>query len=477
MSELELWIDRIERRLARWCEQGLGKAWVVAVSGGGDSVGLLRILHQLAGPVGMQLSVAHLDHGARGDESRADAGFVAELASSLGVPFDLGQWMPSRAKHFESDARRARYLWLTEVARLRGASVVAVGHTRDDQAETILHRIVRGTGLRGTAGIPHTRLLATDPNVTLVRPLLAITRDRIRDYLAGLGQPYREDLSNADLTRTRARIRHDLLPKLAAEYNPKVAHALARLGSFMASFQRALEADIRELERSAVITRAPDFVVLKHGFLRSIPAFQRAEVLRRVWRRAAWPEASMSARRWWRLAALVQNNDISRVEVGARVEVSTDLCFLVLRRVPARGPSSPDAAAPRPIPLAVPGLTSVPWAGGTIDASIDPVPEARGGETIDLQRVSLPLLVRAPESGDRFEPLGMKTQSMALADFFRGRHIAREHRARTPLVCDQAGIIWVIGHRIAERVKMSEKSQRKLRLRWFENNAGGGPLP
>ena len=108
-----------------------------------------------AGPeLGLTLSVAHLDHGARGEASREDAAFVEDLASSLGLPFDLGRWQPTRAGHFEADARRARYDWLLATAQARGATAVAVGHTIDDQAETILHRIVRGTGLRGLAGMP-----------------------------------------------------------------------------------------------------------------------------------------------------------------------------------------------------------------------------------------------------------------------------------------------------------------------------------
>ena len=215
MSVREPWTERVERRVVRWCEQGLGKAWLVAVSGGGDSVGLLRILHRLAETLGLHLSVAHLDHGARGEDACADAAFVAALAGSLELPFVLGTWRPTRTGHFESDARRARYNWLTEAARARGSSVVALGHTRDDQAETILHRILRGTGPRGLAGMPPTRLLASKPRITLARPLLDISRREVRDYLADLKQPFREDESNADLTRTRARIRHDLLPKLA----------------------------------------------------------------------------------------------------------------------------------------------------------------------------------------------------------------------------------------------------------------------
>ena len=118
---------------------------------------------------------------------------------------------------------------------MRGAGVVAVGHNRDDQAETILHRILRGTGPRGLAGMPRAGDSPRDPEIELARPLLDVSREQIRDYLQSLGQACREDASNADITRTRARIRHDLLPRLAAEYNPKVAEALVRLGELAAA--------------------------------------------------------------------------------------------------------------------------------------------------------------------------------------------------------------------------------------------------
>ena len=477
MSAREPWIDRVERRLARWCAQGLEKSWVVAVSGGGDSVGMLRVLHQLAVPVGLRLSVAHLDHGVRGEEARADAAFVAALAGSLGLPFVLGAWKPARKSHFESDARLARYDWLTDVARVRGAAVIAVGHTLDDQAETILHRIVRGTGLRGLAGMPSRRVLSSSPRLTLVRPLLGVSRHDVRDFLAARKQTFREDESNGDLSRTRARIRHDLLPKLAADYNPKIALALVRLGSLAARFERAMEADLHDVERSAVITQTPDCIVLKHGYLLSIPLFQRAEVLRRVWRKAGWPESSMSATRWRRLAALVDMDEIPKVDIGARVEVSTERFFLVLRRRAA--PSAPSTASDivRPISLAVPGLTAVAWAGGAIEALVDSGPETRIDETMDLDQISLPVIVRTAVAGDRFDPLGMGGQSMPLADFFRGRHVGRTDRARVPLVYDQNGIIWVVGHRIADRVKVSEKTRRTLGLGWHGTSADSAPPP
>src|SRR5262245_39231076 len=185
MSRPSGWQDRVESVMARFRGEGL----VVAVSGGGDSVALLRLLHGLSDRLDLRLSVAHLNHHARGSDSDDDAEFVADLAASLGLPYDPGDWTPTRPAHFESDARRARYRWLAEVAQGRGAKFVAVGHTRDDQAETILFRILRGTGPRGLGGIPAERALTGA--VRLVRPLLDASRDELRAYLAEIGQVYR----------------------------------------------------------------------------------------------------------------------------------------------------------------------------------------------------------------------------------------------------------------------------------------------
>jgi tRNA(Ile)-lysidine synthase len=422
------------------------------------------VLHELAPRVDLRLSVAHLDHGSRGEASRFDAEFVAELAAALGLPFDLGRWRPTRAKHFETEARRARYDWLVQVARARGAAAVAVGHTRDDQAETILHRIVRGTGLRGLSGIPWRRRLATDPDVALVRPLLAASRDEIRHDLAERGQSFREDETNADLTRTRARIRHDLLPKLAAEYNPRIAEALVRLGGHAAGCRRAIEADARRIERAAVVSFQDGLFVLKQDFLVSLPDFLRVEVLRRLWRRAGWPEGGMSARRWRRLAALVRSREIPRTEIGAGVTIVTEKFFLILWRSRPVTVVAPGAVPVEPVHLEAPGVASVPWAGGRVVATYDDGEPA--GEWIDADRVHSPLTIRPPVPGDRFEPLGMDGRSMPLADFFRGRGVPQDRRVRIPLVCDRQGIVWVVGHRIADRVKLTGATWRRMGLRW-----------
>jgi tRNA(Ile)-lysidine synthase len=427
---------------------------------------LLRVLHDLAERLDLWLSVAHLDHGARGSAAHADAAFVVELSVSLGLPIDLGQWQPNRAGHFESDARRARYAWLTQIARARGATVVAVGHTQEDQAETILHRIVRGTGIQGLAGMPRKRLLAADPKVTLLRPLLDVPRQTIRDYLARSEQLFREDQSNAELTRTRARIRHDLLPKLEADYNLRIVQALVRLGGLAAALERSIETDLAKLERTAVVSVSADCVVLKRRFLGSLSAYLRAEVLRRTWRRVKWPEAAMSARRWQRLAALVDCSEIPGVMIGGHVMASTQTEFLVLRHLSGKFPCSELQVPTVVIDLDVPGSAVIPWANGRVISTFDT--NAPRDESIDLDVVAPPLFVRAPIPGDRFEPLGMGGRSTPLAGFFRGRRVVPSSRARVPLVCDQRGIIWVVGHRIADRVKITERTLSTLGLRWIQ---------
>jgi tRNA(Ile)-lysidine synthase len=431
---------------------------VVAVSGGGDSVGLLRALHDIRAEFDLRLSVAHLDHGTRGEEGQGDARFVAELAQSLGLPFDLGHWRASRAGHFEADARRGRYEWLTGVAKDRGASSVAVGQTLDDQAETILHRIVRGTGLRGLSGMPGRRTLA--PGVVLVRPLLGVSRAEVRAYLDAIGQGFREDSTNRDTTRTRSRIRLELLPELAEKYNPGVAGALVRLGRIALDSTRSLERLALGRLLGLVLESGPDRVVLDRPALEELAPFERVEVLRLAWRGSGWPEGSMDARRWRRLAKL----DRSRVSVGAGVEATLTADRLTL----CRSNLPPGPPRREPVALALPGWSS--WEGGRIGTTLDP--DDPRDESVDLDALALPLIVRQPEPGDRFEPLGMEGRSQSLNDCFRGRRVPRTCRASVPIVCDRAGIVWVVGHRIAHRARLTGETRRTLGLRFDSDPPG-----
>ena len=156
---------------------------------------------------------------------------------------------------------------------------------------------------------PSGALLSWDPPVALARPLLSVSRQAIRESLGALGQSYREDVSNADLAPTRARIRHDLLPRLAREYNPRIVEALVRLGRLAGDSERAMDRRLREMAHSVTWSASGQQVEMRRDWLLELPVFLRAEVLRRVWREAGWPEAGMSARRWRRLAMLAQPAD------------------------------------------------------------------------------------------------------------------------------------------------------------------------
>ncbi|HWE40478.1 MAG TPA: tRNA lysidine(34) synthetase TilS [Isosphaeraceae bacterium] len=461
---LGAWRDRVARRVGRWRGSGLGPSWVVAVSGGGDSVALLRLLHDLAPGLGLALSVAHLDHGTRGAEGEADARFVAELAGELGLPCDLGRWAPVRAGHFEADARRARYGWLAAVARDRGASAVAVGHTRDDQAETVLHRVLRGTGPRGLAGMPARRPL--DAATWLVRPLLDVPRATLRAELARLGQGFRDDPTNLDQSRTRARIRHDLLPRLADDYNPRVVAALARLARLAGRADRGWRSVLDSLSRTAVVSAGAGSIVFDRDALRALPSHVRAELIRHAWRARDWPEAGMGLDRWLRLARLGRRPS-GRYAVGGGIVAECSEHELRLSMAGGTGDrhledSEPVPVPPDPVPLPIPGAAD--WPGGRVVATLDPADPA--DETVDLDRLAPPLLVTPPSPGDRLDPLGLGGHHQGLADLLRSRRVPRDARRLVPVVRDADGIVWVVGHRLAHRARVTDATRRTLGLRW-----------
>lgn len=456
-------IHEVDRRVRGWIARGLGRAWIVAVSGGGDSVGLARILAQARDRLGLTLSIAHLNHSARGAESDADEDFVRDLATQLEIPCDIGRWQVPHQPGFEAQARRARYEWLIERASERGASVVAAGHTLDDQAETILHRIVRGTGVHGLGGMAGRRLLRRSPRLVLARPLLGIAREDVRRYLGELGQPFREDSSNTDMSRTRARLRHQLLPTMAALYNPRISEALARLGESASAHARAVDQMASALEPTLRVSDTSGAIVFRRPDLAAIPPFMRAELLRRAWRDRGWPEQAMSAERWRRLGRLALVADDRPHDVGAGVVARVTHDHLILHR-PQDGPPIDPTGAKGSIALEIPGTVLVWWAFGSISACLDPMLPA--DETLDLDQLAPPLVIEAARPGDRFDPLGMNGQTTPLADFFRGRKIPRPQRPTVPIVRDQRGIVWVVGHRISHHARITPETRHTLGLRF-----------
>ena len=279
---------------------------LVAVSGGADSVAVLRALRSLKKGGKGRLLAAHFNHGIRGGESDADEAFVAELCHQVEVPCEIGR---ARIEQFEAAmdgveaaARAARYEFLRETAARVGARYVVTGHTADDQAETILHRILRGTGIAGLAGMARARPLG--PAATLFRPLLGFRRSALVAYLAELGQPFRSDSSNLDHAFTRNRIRCQLLPELAEQYNPEVIESLLRLGRLASEAQAVMDALVADLHARAVSYNSPVAARISVRELVGQPPYVVRELLMAVWQEKGWPLQLMGFQQWDLLARM-----------------------------------------------------------------------------------------------------------------------------------------------------------------------------
>lgn len=295
---------KVEEALRR---SGAGGGLVVAVSGGPDSVALLRALREARGTG--PLTAAHLNHQLRGAESDADEAFVRDLCAGLSLDcqcerLDVRRVAEAEGDNLEGVARRLRYDWLARVAAEVGAPWVATGHTANDQAETVLHHLLRGAGLRGLRGIASCRPLSD--RVRLVRPLLAATRDEVMTYLEATDQAYREDSSNRDPALTRNRIRHQLLPWLAAEYNPQIVAVLSRLASQAEEVYGAEEEQARALLVAAELPRAGPLVILDGERLTAAARPRLREALRLLWEREGWPVEGMGFDAWERVASVAR---------------------------------------------------------------------------------------------------------------------------------------------------------------------------
>jgi len=282
----------------------LGHAILAAVSGGPDSLALLHALHTLTPTI-----AAHLNHQLRGNESDADERFVVEFCTAHEIPVHVHRCSiqleaEKRKTNLEACAREVRYAWLAETARQAGLRVIATGHTRDDQVETILFNILRGTGLRGLRGIARSR--GFSPDLRLIRPLLATTRAEVLAYLAEKGLTAREDSSNLDLTFTRNRIRHELLPLLRAQYNLGVDEALLRLSEQAAELLSSQQVRVQALLRRVERPRAGELLVLDLAALRSIEPADLRELFCLLWEREGWPRGQMGRAEWNRLVQMIQ---------------------------------------------------------------------------------------------------------------------------------------------------------------------------
>jgi tRNA(Ile)-lysidine synthase len=306
--------DRIAECLRR--HRFVNTTGIVAVSGGPDSVALAHICLELLREGKLpRLVLAHVNHLLRGAESDADEGFVQQLPTLWQTADDVRlQCRTTRidvaaiaeAEHanLESTARRERYGWLTQLARAEGAAWIATGHSADDQAETVLFRLLRGSGVLGLGGMSERRPL--DAGVCLFRPLLTTRRQALLDYLQARQIPYRIDSSNRDPRFTRNRLRLELLPMLEANFNPAVVDVLSRLADQAQELSGDIAVQADKLRLEAELPRAGATLVFSAAKLQEASANLLREMLRLVWQREGWPMGDMDFERWNWLVEIVR---------------------------------------------------------------------------------------------------------------------------------------------------------------------------
>jgi tRNA(Ile)-lysidine synthase len=437
-----------------------GAKVIVAVSGGADSMALLSALFRLRLVYNMTLIVAHVNHQLRGEEAEQDALFVEQQAAHLGLPFhqacvDVKALQQSAGMSVQQAARQLRYRFLLALHQTLNATRIALGHTADDQAETLLMRFVRGSGPAGFAGIPPVRL-------PFIRPLITVSRPAIYSYLQSEHNAWVEDSSNAHMVYLRNCVRHDLLPKLQ-QYNPQVVRRLNELADMLRADSQVLEQQVDEWALQTLAWQTRYRVEISGRFFSLAPVAIQRRLLRRVIEALAVSPEAVSFRHIEHLRQfVVSGNQEQRCslpgEIGAERRAETILLWRM-----SRARSMPDTLV-----LPVPGKVDIVPLNIRLTADIVPKPchlrqMSPQRALLDLDRIICPLQVRFRQAGDRFYPLGAPG-SKKLQDFFVDTRISRGERPYVPLVVSAHEIVWVVGYRIAEPFKLRPETNCVLRL-------------
>lgn len=443
-----------------------GQHVLVAVSGGPDSMALLSLLNRLKPSWRLTLTVVHYNYGLRGAESDGDQVCVEDLCRRWNLPVFVERLdVDSRPRgvSLQSAARELRYGAMMKRALVCGADRIAVGHTADDQAETVLLWMLRGAGLTGLSGMPACR------NGLFVRPLYDIRRSEVLAYLQDEKVPYRWDSSNEKPIYLRNRIRWEILPALERVV-PSTVDALCRLADVCAEEDRYLDDQVVALCEGK-IARVPDGKkTVNRSLFRTLPRAIQRRLVRNLCKEFDMLRRPPGLKQVDALVRVANSSAPFTVVPLASVEVTVEkdrLCFGPLDREKGfRTPSVRTAVRTVSIALPVPGAIVWPETGdriATYRVRRDDLSSLAGNATtiiIDADRISERLIVRSWRPGDRFCPFGMQGRSKKLQDFFTDLKVPIEERYRVPIVEAPEGIVWVVGYRQDDRWSVDEETER-----------------
>jgi len=444
---------------------------VVGVSGGPDSICLLHLLWRLRKKLSIKIFAVHLDHQFRGIEAEQDAKYVEKICNTLGVEsfifsYDVGKYSKEHGITFEEAGRELRYKLFDDVAKETGSSKIAVAQNRNDQAETVLMRLIRGSGLEGLTAIDYKR------DGKIIRPLLDITREEIEEYCDENNLKPRIDKTNLQTIYTRNKIRLELIPYIEKNFNSRIIDALWRSANLLR--------DDSDYLAKAAEERLKDITVKSHNKIYSIDLKKfnklhismKKRVLRRVVEDVKGDLKDIGLKHIESIVDLASNKT-----VGARIDLPGDIIVKL-------GYNSIDVKVNEFIKdeikfcdfeykLNIGEAVSIEALKASIEAKIVPWSEKyiyeknRHTIFIDYNKVKGSLFIRNRRNGDRFRPFGMKG-TKKLKDYFIDEKIPKEIRDKIPILCDEKGIIWIIGYRMSENYKPDIKTDKVIKLTYIE---------
>ena len=438
-----------------------GDTVVVAFSGGVDSTALLHILNALKGKLKIKLFAAHLNHMIRGKDAALDAAFARKVSKKLKIPFiaeafDVPSFAKQKKLNLEDAARRARYEFLERAAAKVGAQKIAVAHNADDNIETLLMRMIRGTGMKGMEGIPPVR-------DKIIRPLIGTYRADIEKYLRSKKITPRVDKSNFETKYLRNRIRRNLIPALAS-YNKNIKELLLQIIASANRIHGFIEGLAKKALETMIVSKSPDSISLDAGKFSSSDPALKGEILRLAIEHARKDLSDIS---FSHIQSIIDLAGKKRAEIDlprAYIIINSGNIAIYSSK-PAKFRSKQFSSI-----LEVPGTVKDSDRGFVIEADVLPsisMAELKMKDPnrayLDYDKISGPLTVRNRRAGDHFSPLGLKGNKK-LQDIFVDEKVDLDKRDSIPIVDDGRKIVWVVGYRMSEDAKVTNPTKKVVRL-------------
>lgn len=441
---------------------------LVAVSGGIDSVVLFHLLQQLVDPLNLKLQIIHMNHCLRGEQADRDQQFVERLANDYNIRVisrrvNVPKYIARKGSSEEQGARFLRYRFFEWALKKTGADCVALGHQADDQVETVIDHFLRGSGVKGLSGMPVRR-------DKFIRPLLFATRKEIETYAKSNSLHYLIDSTNAMVKYRRNRIRHELIPYLKQQFNPSIADAVLRSAKIMSEVELFLDEQAMVAFDECLINIKKNKIILDiNSFLNYFRVIQKY-IIYLLFEKAELSRSLLTAQKFDRILNLVQRRDSGKKIIlthNWHIQINHDQ-LVMIRESNAHFlvPITPDKKfylLNNEIEFRAELLEKYQVPGRfTGDKQI---------EFVDFDKIEGQLFVRNYRPGDRFRPLNFKGEKK-VSDYFIDNKIPLHQRKEIPLLLCDSGIIWILGHQIDDRFKISGSTERVLKLQMTRKNAG-----